>query len=201
MTQDDLSLGALWASLYTNGTVTGVALLALILIAIVFATQLETLFSGCRYLIAHREQLINAQQKIEGDALQALRTVEEIEQSLPELRETIAALAHEYEKLDIKATEARKLHIREVVMSDIFVQPSDRPYLATVCRPQAAPDEPFAAQWRAGRDHVLYGTDKKAAAIRFAQRYPTEHGFVVGPVSVFDIPRNPPAELPTLDPA
>ena len=201
MTHDDVSLGALWATLYSNGTVTGVALLSLILIVIVFGFQLEAMFSACRYLIAHRGQLISARQKMESDVFQALQAVQAIDQSLPELRETIATLAREYETLDAKAVEARKLHIREVVVSDIFIQPGDRPYLAKVYRPQAAPDEPFAAQWRAGRDHVLYGNDKKAAATRFAQRYPADHGFVVGPVSLYHIPWNQPAELPTLDQA
>jgi len=201
VTHDDLSLGALWATLYANGTVTGVALLGLILIVIVFAFQLEALFSACRYLLAHREQLNSARQKMESDALQALQAVQAIDEALPELRETIEALAREYEMLDAKATVARKLNIREVVVSDIFIQPGDRPYLAKIYRPQATPDEPFAVQWRAGRDHVLYGNDKRAAATRFAQRYPTDHGFVVGPVSVYDIPWNPPAELPTLDQA
>ena len=197
--QDDLSLGGLWATLYANGTVTGVALLALILIVIMFAAQLEAMFSACRHLAAHRDQVAGAQQKIEGDVFQALQTVKAIDQSLPELRETIQALAHEYEKLDIKATAARKLHIREVIMSDIFVQPGDRPFLAKIYRPQAADSEPMALQWRAGRDHVLYATDKKAATTRFAQRYPADHGFIVGPASLFDIPWNPPEELPTLD--
>jgi FtsZ-binding cell division protein ZapB len=201
VTHDDASLGMLWATLYDNGTVTGIALLGLILIAIVLAAQFEAMFSACRHLLAHRRQLISAQQKMEADVRQALETVKAIDQSLPELRETIEALVQEYEKLDIEATAARKLHIREVVMSDIFIPPGDRPYLAQVSRPQATPDEPFAAQWRAGRDHVLYGTNKKAATIRFAQRYPTEHGFVVGPVSLFNIPWNPPEEQPTLDPA
>jgi len=197
--QDDLSPAALWTTLYANGTITGLALLGLIVILVVLGFQLEAIFSACRYLMAHRRQLLSAQQKIEGDARHALQTVQAIDESLPELRETIEALAHEYAKLDIKATAARKLHIREVVMSEIFVQPGDRPFLAKVYRPKAEPDEPMAAEWRAGRDHVLYGIDKKAAAIRFAQRYPAEHGFVVGPIAVFDIPWNPPSELPTLD--
>jgi hypothetical protein len=201
VTHDDLAPDTLWATLYDNGTVTGIAFLGLILIAVVLAAQFEAMFSACRHLLAHRRQLVNAQRKMEADVRQALETVKAIDQSLPELRETIEALAQEYEKLDVTAAEARKLHIREVVMSDIFVQPGDRPYLATVSRPQAAPDEPFAFQWRAGRDHILYGNDKKAAAIRFAQRYPAEHGFVVGPVSLFDIPWNPPEERPTLDQA
>lgn len=201
MTHDDLSLGALWTTLYTNGTVTGVALLSLILIVIVFGFQLEAMFSAYRYLVAHREQLINARQKMESDLLQALQAVRTIDQSLPDLRESVAALAREYEALDAKAVEARKLHIREVVVSDVFIQPGDRPYLAKIYRPKAAHGEPFAAQWRAGRDHILYGNNHKAAAIRFAQRYPTEHGFVVGPVSVYEIPWNTPEQLPTLDPA
>lgn len=197
--QDDFSLGAILSTLYANGTITGVALLGLILIVILFATQLEAMFSACRHLTAHRDQMVGTQQKLEGDAFQTLQTVKAIDQSLPDLRETVAVLTQEYAKLDVKATAARKLHIREVVMSDIFVQPGDRPFLAKVQRPQAAADEPLAAQWLVGRDHVLYANDKKAAITRFAQRYPADHGFIVGPISLFDIPWNPPEELPTLD--
>jgi hypothetical protein len=193
------SIAAVWNELYANGTVTGAALLFLIVIAIIFATQLEALFSACKHLAAHRDQVAGAQQKIEADAFAALQSVKAIDQSLPELRQSIQELAEEYAKLDAKATEARKLIIREVVLTDVFVQPGDLPYVAKVYRPNAAADEPFAAQWRAGREHVLYGTDKKAAATRFAQRYPTDHGFVVGPVAVFDIPWNPPDEQPALD--
>ena len=201
MTNDDLSPDTFWATLYDSGTVTGIALLGLILIAITLAAQFEAIFSACRNLLAHRRQLVGVQQKIEADVRQILETVKAIDESLPELREMIERLAQEYEKLDVEASAARKLHIHEVVMTDVFIHPGERPHLAKVSRPQAAPDEPFAPQWRAGRDHILYGNDRKTAAIRFAQRYPTEHGFIVGPVSVFDIPWNQPEEQPTLDPA
>jgi len=196
---DNFSIGRLWAELYANGTVTGAALLFLIVIVIIFASQLEALFSACRHLAAHRDQIVGLQQKIEADAFAALQSVKTIDQSLPDLRQSIEELAEEYAKLDVKATEARKLIVREVVITDVFVQPGDLPYVAKVFRPHAAEDEPFAAQWRAGREHVLYGADKKAAATRFSQRYPTDHGFVVGPVAVFDIPWNSPDEQPALD--
>jgi hypothetical protein len=198
---DDISSGALWTMLYGSGTLTGLGFLGLIVIAIVLTAQLEAAFSACRTLLAHRRQLVLAQQRLEKDVSQTLQTAAMIDQSLPELRETIDALVREYERLDIQATAARTLSIREIVVSDIFVPAGDRPFLAMIYRPQAAPDEPFAAQWRAGREHIVYGNEKKAAAARFAQRYPKDHGFVIGPVSVFDIPRNPPEELPTLDQA
>lgn len=195
----DFSIAALWAELYANGTVTGGALLCLIVIAIIFAAQVEAVMSACRHLSAHRAQVLGAQQKIEADVFAAQQSVQAIDRSLPELREEIEALAEEYTQLDPKATEARKLLIREVILTDVFVQPGDLPYVAKVFRPQAAADEPFAAEWRAGRDHLLYAADKKTASTRFAQRFPSDRGFVVGAAAVFAIPWNTPDELPALD--
>lgn len=194
-------MGAVWTTLYDSGTLTGVALLCLIVIAIVLAAQLEALFSACRHLVAHRKQLTSARRRIEADTEAALKAANEIDLSLSEARDAITALVEEYERLELKAIEARRLHIREVVVSDTFILPGDRPYLAKVTRPKAEPDEPFAPLWRAGRDHVVYGSDRKAVALRFSQRFPVEHGFVIGPISPFDIPQNPPEELPTLDQA
>ncbi|HLZ65604.1 MAG TPA: hypothetical protein VKQ29_05200 [Aliidongia sp.] len=198
---EDTSLGALWATLYANGTIGGLALLGLLVIAIVFAAQMEALYTACRHLMVHRSQAISAQQKIEMDVEIVRRTAEEIGASLPDLRAEVEALTREYEALSGQATEARQLHIREVVLSDIFVQPADRPFIATISRPKAEPDEPLAAQWHAGRDHVLYAADQKSGATRFAQRFPADRGFVVGPVSPFAIPWNPPDELSTLEAA
>jgi hypothetical protein len=199
--QDDTSLSALFATFYGNGTVAGLALLGLIVIGIVVTAQLEALWSACRHLMAHRRQVINAQQKMAADVAAARKTAQAIDEALPELKEAVQALAQEYETLSVAAAEARQLHIREVVMSDIFVLPNDRPFVATIYRPKADPDEPLAEQWRAGREHVLYAADQKTGATRFAQRFPANHGFVVGPVSEFDIPRNAPEELPTLEAA
>ena len=199
--QDDGSLGALWSALYANGTVTGLALLGLLVIGIVVAAQVEALYSACRHLMAHRRQVMNARQKMEADVVAARMNVQTIGDALPELKDAVRALAQEYEALDIQATEARRLHIREVVMSDIFVQPGDRPFVAQIFRPKADLDEPLADQWRAGREHVLYAADENAGATRFAQRFPAAHGFVVGPIGPFDIPWNPPEEQPALETA
>jgi hypothetical protein len=138
---------------------------------------------------------------MEADVLVTRSNAQAIDDALPALRDEVAALAKEYEALSAEAAEARRLQIREIVMSDIFVQPGDRPFLARVFRPKADPDEPLAAQWRAGREHVLYAADQKTGTTRFAQRFPVDHGFVVGPVSPFAIPWNPPEEQPTLEPA
>ena len=199
--QDDTSLGTVWASLYASGTITGLALLGLIVIAIVLAAQLEALYRACRHLMAHRSQVINARRRMEADVVATRTNAQAIGDALPALKDEVAALAKEYEALSAQATEARRLHIREIVMSDIFVAPGDRPFVAQVFRPKADPDEPLAAQWRAGREHVLYAADQKTGTTRFAQRFPVNHGFLVGPVSPFDIPWNPPGEQPTLEPA
>lgn len=191
---DDASLGSTWATLYSSGTLTGLALLGLIVIIVVFAAQLEALFSACRNLIAYRHQLVNAQRKLEQDVAATLTNAQAIHAALPELQASVVALGEAYEKLGAEASEARKLHIHEVVMSDIFVQQGDRPYLAKIYRPKPDPDEPLAELWQAGRDHVLYGSDEKSAARRFAQRYPKDRGFVVGAVSPFSVPWTPPRD-------
>ena len=61
---DDASLGSTWATLYSSGTLTGLALLGLIVIIVVFAAQLEALFSACRNLIAYRHQLVNNRKSV-----------------------------------------------------------------------------------------------------------------------------------------
>ena len=180
-----------WAAVGSSDTLTGLALLCLIVIIIVFTAQLEALVSACRGLAAYRRQLLNARRKLEQDIATMLANAETINQALPELKTSVARLGDEYERLAAQASEARKLHIREVVMSDIFVQQGDRPFLATVYRPEPDPDEPLAAFWQAGRDHVLYSADEKSAVRRFAQRYPAERGFVVGTVTPFAIPWTP----------
>ena len=191
---DDATSSSAWSVLQSSGTLTGVALLGLIVIAIVFAAQLEALVSACRNLLAYRRQLQQAQRKVEQETEAALGQAKSLQDELPQLQASVEALAQEYERLAGDASQARKLHIREVVMSDIFVAQGDRPFIATVCRPKPDPDEPLAEQWKAGRDHVLYSSDTKTAARRFAQRYPTDRGFAVGPVSPFTIPRPLPPE-------
>ena len=191
---DDASLGSTWSMLYSSGTLTGLALLGLIVITVVFAAQLEALFTACRNLSIYRRQLLAAQRKLEQDVATTLTNAETITAGLPELQASVIALGDEYEKLAAEASEARILHIREVVMSDIFVQPGDRPYLAKVYRPKPDPDEPLAALWQAGRDHVLYSSDDKSAARRFTQRYPQDRGFVVGAVGPFSVPWTSPRD-------
>lgn len=191
---DGVSFGSTLSALYSSGTLTGLALLGLIVIIIVFAAQLEALFSACRNLVTYRHQLLAAHRKLEQDVATTLANAQAISEALPELQASVAALGDEYEKLSAQASEARKLHIHEVVMSDIFVQQGDRPYLAKVYRPKPDPDEPLAELWQAGRDHVLYSSDDKSAARRFAQRYPKDRGFVVGAVSPFSVPWSPPRD-------
>jgi hypothetical protein len=188
---DDTAATSFWSGLHSSDTLTGIAMLGLIVVIIVFTAQLEALFSACRTLLAYRQQLQTARRRLEQDIAAAVTAAEAINQSLPDLQAAVVALGDEYEKLAAEASEARKLHIREVVMSDIFVQQGDRPFLATVYRPEPDPDEPLARDWQAGRDHVLYGADLKAATRRFAQRYPTDRGFVVGEVTPFSIPWAP----------
>jgi hypothetical protein len=188
---DDTTPASALDGLHSSDTLTGLAMLGLIVVIIVFAAQLEALFSACRALMGYRRQLQAARQKLEQDIATAVAAAETVNQSLPALQAAVIALGEEYEKLAADASEARKLHIREVVMSDIFVQQGDRPFLAKIYRPKPDPDEPLADLWQAGRDHVLYGADLKAAARRFVQRYPKERGFVVGEVSPFSIPWAP----------
>jgi hypothetical protein len=199
--QDDSSLGDLWLALYANGTVTGLALLALIVVAIMLAAQIEQLYSSCSQLIAHRHQLIAAQRAIEAEVAATRANLQELTDALPALRNMVLDLDNLYQKLNIEATEARRLHVREVVVTDIFIQSGDRPFLATISRPKADPDEPLAELWRAGREHMVYAVDIRTAATRFGQRFPASHGFVVGPAGPFEIPWNPPEELPVLEAA
>jgi hypothetical protein len=177
---------------HSSETVSGLALLGLIVVIVVFAAQLEALFAACRNLHAYRRQLVDARRKIEQDTETALAAAEAMRQALPELQAAVVSLGQEYEALSAQANEARKLHVHEVVMSDIFVQHGDRPYLAKVYRPKPDPDEPLAELWQAGRDHVLYSADEKNAVRRFAQRYPAERGFRIGEISPFHVPWTPP---------
>ncbi|HEV2675314.1 MAG TPA: hypothetical protein VGV37_12295 [Aliidongia sp.] len=190
---EDFSLSSVWADLRASGTLAGLALVGLIAIIVVLAAQLETLFSACRTLVAHRTQLLNTQRKIEQDIAAAVTAAETIGLALPDLRTSIAALEEEYARLSAEASEARQLRIHEVVMSDIFVQQGDRPYLARIYRPKPDPDEPLAAEWQTGRDHVLYGADENSTIRRFTQRYPTDRGFVIGAIRPFTIPWTPPS--------
>jgi hypothetical protein len=196
---DGTSLDDLWSTLYANGTITGIALLGLIVIAVMLSAQLESLYRSCSQLIAHRHQLIAAQHKMVADVAAARAGLQELTDALPALRSTVLDLENEYERLNIEASEARKLHIREVVVTDVFIQGGDRPFLATVYRPKAGAEEPMAEAWRAGREHMLYAADPRTAAKRFVQRFPSNHGFVVGSASPFEIPWNPPEELPVLE--
>jgi hypothetical protein len=183
-----------WATLYRSGTVSGLLLLGLIVNLLVLAAQLEALISACRRLLDHRRQLANAQRRVEAEIAAARASATALDEALPDLEQAVQELGREHEQIAAEAAEARKLHIREVVTTDVFVSPGDRPFLARVARPRPDPEEPLAESWTVGRDHILYAADPASATRRFAQRFPAERGFQVGPIAPFEIPWTPVAE-------
>ena len=90
-----------------------------------------------------------------------------------------------FRSLAPQASEARRVQIRQIILSDIFIAPGDRPFLAKVRMRDPSAEDPLAHEWQAGREMVLYAHEQLGAQTRFARRFPAERGYVVGDVVPF----------------
>jgi len=182
----DGSLLSLWDDFVASGSLEGALLLCCIVVLIVLAAQIDSIVRACNQVWEHKNALARSRRKTRADIEAARAAIEQIHARLPVRQQEVEALGEVQADLAPKAIEARSVRVRQIVLSDVFISPGDRPFLAKVRMVDPSPEEPLAAEWEAGRELVLYAQEQLSARTRFARRFPAERGYVVGDPVPFD---------------
>jgi hypothetical protein len=175
-----------WYEFFASGTFEALLVGCAVLLLFLTAIQVEWIWEICTALRTRRNALDVAREAAKAGADAARKDRAALDQDLPGLEAAVAQLRAEHDALALKAAEARRELIREIILSDIFVPPGHRPYVSVVRRLHPAPNDPLASAWQAGREHVLYASDPRSALLRFERRFPAERGYTFEIVIPFD---------------
>ena len=181
----DASLLSLWDDFVASGSLEGALLLGCIAVLIILAAQIDSIVRACNQVWVHKHALARGRHKTRADAEAARTTIEQICARLPIRQQAVEALDEVQADLAPQAIEAKRARIRQIILSDIFISPGDRPFLARVRMADPGPEDPLAEEWRTGREMVLYAQEQLGAQMRFARRFPAERGYVVSDIVPF----------------
>jgi hypothetical protein len=184
-----------WAFISSPEIVELIVTIAVIMMLPLAVAQLHSLLSAGFSLVAHRSGKVHLARALQAEAAELERQILELDSHFLALRPDHDAMLKEHDSVLKQLRAFRRGQIREIVCTEVFVTNGTLPFSALVRRHDITPEEEehdpeMAAAWRKGRDCVLYAESLSAAQLRFDRRFPEKGGYEVGPVSLFELPRD-----------